>query len=99
MVGKSRSGLVVVLVLVAGCSVGAPPDDTAPPSSAAAPSPQQASPTPTPSAEDLAGQVALAAYRGMWADFVTAGTTSDWRSPDLGRHATGVALTNLSRGR
>ena len=96
MVGKSRSGLVVVLVLVAGCSVGAPPDDTAPPSSAAAPSPQQAS--PTPSAEDLAGREALAAYRGMWADFVTAGTTSDWQSPDLGRHATGVALTNLSRG-
>ncbi|MDN5747155.1 MAG: hypothetical protein L0H64_01270 [Pseudonocardia sp.] len=43
-------------------------------------------------------QEALAAYRGMWDDFVGAGTTSDWRSPTLGRHATGVALTNLSRG-
>jgi len=53
---------------------------------------------PTPSADDVAGQEALAAYRGMWADFVAAGTTSDWQSPDLGRHTTGVALTNLSRG-
>ncbi|MBW0113957.1 hypothetical protein I4J48_01625 [Pseudonocardia sp. KRD-169] len=34
----------------------------------------------------------------MWEDFVVAGTTSDWQSAELGRHATGVALTNLSRG-
>lgn len=45
-----------------------------------------------------ARESALAAYRGMWQDFVTAGTTSDWQSPKLGQHATGVALTNLSRG-
>jgi hypothetical protein len=47
---------------------------------------------------DKAKQDALAAYRGMWQDFVEAGHTSDWQSPKLGQYATGVALTNLSRG-
>lgn len=84
----------LVLALVAGCAVGAPPEPS-PPLTSVAPPP---SPSPTPSAGDVAGQEALAAYRGMWEAFVAAGTTSDWRSPDLGRHATGVALTNLSRG-
>ncbi|WP_228769861.1 hypothetical protein [Actinokineospora alba] len=46
---------------------------------------------------DKAKQDALIAYRGMWKDFVAAGTTSDWQSPTLGRYATGVALTNMSR--
>ena len=95
MVGRSRSVLIVALALVAGCSVGTPPDVTAPSSAPVAPPPQA---SPTPSSDELAGQEALAAYRGMWEDFVFAGTTSDWQSPDLGRHATGVALTNLSRG-
>jgi hypothetical protein len=93
MVARFRYGLVVVVAVLAGCSVGTPPDDAVPPSSAAAPTPEA-----SPSAEDLAGEEALAAYRGMWADFVAAGMTSDWQSPDLGQHATGVALTNLSRG-
>ena len=95
MVGRSRSVLMVALALVAGCSLGTPPDVTAPFSTPTAPPPQA---SPTPSADELAGQEALEAYRGMWDDFVVAGTTSDWQSPDLGRHATGVALTNLSRG-
>ncbi|WP_245573293.1 hypothetical protein [Amycolatopsis benzoatilytica] len=46
---------------------------------------------------DRAKQDALAAYRGMWQDFVAAGTTSDWQSPKLGQYATGIALTNMSR--
>jgi hypothetical protein len=46
----------------------------------------------------LAGQGAVAAYLGMWREFTTAGTTSDWRSPALGHYATGIALSNLSRG-
>jgi hypothetical protein len=49
---------------------------------------------PTASAQ----QEALAAYQGMWQDFVVAGRTSDWQSPSLGDHATGVALQKLSRG-
>ncbi|WP_017984978.1 hypothetical protein [Amycolatopsis methanolica] len=46
---------------------------------------------------DNAKQDALASYRGRWRDFVAAGTTSDWQSPKLGRYATGIALTNMSR--
>lgn len=83
--------VVVAVGCVAGCSASSPAPVT-PPVSAAPPATTAAS-----SAEALAGKDALAAYRGMWADFVTAGLTSDWRSPDLGRHAIGVALTNLSR--
>lgn len=53
-------------------------------------------PTSAPSTADR-GAAAVAAYRGMWADFAKAGKTSDWQSSSLGQHATGVALTNLSR--
>ncbi|WP_228122614.1 hypothetical protein [Saccharothrix syringae] len=53
-----------------------------------------ASLTPT----DQAKNSALAAYQGMWQDFAVAGVTSDWQSATLGRHATGTALTNLTRG-
>ena len=34
----------------------------------------------------------------MWREFAVAGTTSDWQSAALGKYATGVALTNLTRG-
>jgi hypothetical protein len=95
MSGRYGLALVaVVLALMTGCSVGAPPSPT-PPST---PDPPSAQALPAPSADDLAGLQALAAYRGMWEDFLAAGTTSDWQSTALGRHATGQALTNLSRG-
>ncbi|WP_237774728.1 hypothetical protein [Actinosynnema sp. ALI-1.44] len=54
-------------------------------------------PTGSLSVVDKAKQDALTSYRGMWQDFVAAGTTSDWQSPKLGRYATGIALTNMSR--
>lgn len=95
MVGRSRFVLVMTLALAAGCSAGEPPEVIAPTSTPVASPPQE---SPTLSVDELAGQEALAAYRGMWEDFVVAGTTSDWQSPGLGQHATGVALTNLSRG-
>ena len=83
--------VVVAMGCATGCSASSPPSvtpvSTAPSATSVAPSPR-----------DLAGKEALAAYRGMWADFVSAAATSDWQSPSLGRHATGVALTNLSRG-
>ncbi len=41
---------------------------------------------------------ALSAYRAMWADLVTAATTSDYRSPLLSRHASGSALTIFVQG-
>jgi hypothetical protein len=55
-------------------------------------------PNSTVSAADEGRQGALAAYRAMWSDFVTAGRTSDWQSPELARHATGIALQKLTRG-
>lgn len=45
-----------------------------------------------------AKRAATAAYLGMWQDMATAGQTSDWRSPLLARHATGDALSTISRG-
>jgi hypothetical protein len=86
--------LAGAVVLLGGCSAGAV--DPAPvPGPTSAPS---AMPELPESAADRASREALAAYRGMWADFVAAGVTSDWQSDELGRHATGIALTNLSRG-
>jgi len=41
---------------------------------------------------------ALAAYRGMWADMVSAARTADYQDPVLADHATGVALSTLVQG-
>jgi hypothetical protein len=90
-------GLGATLVILAACSSG-----TTTPSSGAPQPTGQAPTTSAPSTTalsvvDKAKQDALASYRGMWQDFVAAGTTSDWQSPKLGRYATGIALTNMSR--
>ena len=83
------------MVVLAGCSGGTGGDVPAV-GSPAVPSPAPTTTAPASRAE-LAEQAALDAYRGMWQDFVQAGATSDWQSPLLGQHATGIALTNLSR--
>jgi hypothetical protein len=95
--GRRAAGFVTSMAAVAlvGCSAGTangPAPGTRQPLTSA---PASTSPVPM---VDKAKQEALAAYRGMWRDFVAAGITSDWRSPTLGQYATGVALTNLSRG-
>jgi hypothetical protein len=41
---------------------------------------------------------ALAAYRAMWADLVSAATTSDFQSHALSQHATGAVLTLFVQG-
>jgi hypothetical protein len=41
---------------------------------------------------------ALAAYRGMWTDMVTAARTADYQDPVLADHATGAALSTLVQG-
>ena len=41
---------------------------------------------------------ALAAYRSMWADMVTASRTSDYKSPLLAENASGEALSVLVQG-
>ena len=78
-------------MLLLGACGGAPiatttstPAPTRPPSSAAS------------AADDAQGK-AIAAYEQMWGDFAAAGTTSDWQSPRLRQHATGIALDKLSR--
>lgn len=99
---RSWGGRVVIgavaCAFLAACSSGgpeAPPSGTSSPVEAPSAS---ASPSAAVSAADKAKSDALAAYRGMWQDFVEAGRTSDWQSSKLGQHATGVALTNMSRG-
>lgn len=85
------------LAFFTACSTG---NSLSSPSGAS--SPAEVPPATVPStalpAEDKAKNDALTAYRGMWSSFIEAGRASDWQSPKLGQHATGVALTNLSRG-
>jgi hypothetical protein len=46
----------------------------------------------------VAGQQAVDAYLGMWEDYAVAAETSNWQDPRLSRHATSIALTNITRG-
>lgn len=86
-------GVLVAVSTLVGCTIGGAAEPISPPG----PTSGAAAPVPEPPA-DRASREALAAYEAMWQDFVEAGMTSDWQSPALGRHATGIALTNLSRG-
>jgi hypothetical protein len=54
-------------------------------------------PLSTASPAEAARDHAIDAYRGMWDDFATAGTSSDWQSAELAKHATGIALNKLSQ--
>lgn len=81
---------VVLLVVAVACSSSPTPSPPAPAGSTLP------APTSSPSTADR-GAPALAAYRGMWQDFAQASKTADWQSAGLGQHATGVALTNMSR--
>jgi hypothetical protein len=87
--------LAAALVVLAACTANSPSPGTTQPRGQASSS--STPPTTALSVVDKAKQDALAAYRGMWQDFVAAGTISDWQSPKLGRYATGIALTNMSR--
>ncbi|UUV28561.1 hypothetical protein NQK81_27700 [Amycolatopsis roodepoortensis] len=71
-------------------------DNSATPTSAAPAPPPVPSATAT-SPADIAKQKAIAAYLGMWKDVAAVATTSDWQSPRLADHATGDALSVLSR--
>lgn len=86
-------------LLLAGCTAGGHAIASAPAPRPAARTTTTALPTrSTPDSPAAAAKrQALTAYRGMWAAFVSAGHTSDWRSPQLSKYATGVALTNLAR--
>lgn len=88
---------VVAAVTLASCnstgdSAPAGKDVTRPPGSSTA---RSAAPT---APADAARRAAIAAYLGMWQDMAAAGRTSDWKSPLLAHHATGDALSTISRG-
>lgn len=96
-----------VVLTAAGCSAsGGSSAPGALAGSATAPAPvssssaSPASPTSSSSggasvldANGPEAQGALAAYRGMWADVVAAGTTDDYQNPKLGQHLTGDAAS------
>lgn len=65
-------------------------------SSVSTPTAVVATPT-TASPGSTAKRQAIDAYVGMWRDVAAVATTSDWRSPRLAEHATGDALSVLSR--
>ncbi|WP_086820247.1 hypothetical protein [Allokutzneria sp. NRRL B-24872] len=88
--------MAVALLALAACNSGTPSPSA--PSRAPTAPPQSAAPTTRSSPEDAAKAASVAAYLGMWRDFVAAAATADWQSPTLGRHATGTALSTLSRG-
>lgn len=80
-------------LLVAGAAIALSACEDHPgatPTSTASPTSETALPA------DLARANAVEAYRQMWASFVAAGRSSDWRAPNLGHHATGIALNKLS---
>jgi hypothetical protein len=89
---------VAALVIASGAIVSACSTQD----SADGPATQHPLPTPTTGtatalADEMAQRQAVDAYRAMWKVVADAATTSDWRSPALARHATGDALSVLSR--
>lgn len=86
-------------LVAAGCNsdsgtVSDPPGTT----SAAQDPPRTVERTPSVSTAAAARTAAAAAYVSMWRDMAKAGETADWQSPLLSQHATGDALSVMSRG-
>lgn len=88
------SSVIVFCAVGAACSSQAqqaPVSPSRPLWSAAAPPPS------APSAADVGGERAMAAYVGMWQAMAHAGAASQWQSPEVARYATGNALTTITR--
>ncbi|MDI5969900.1 hypothetical protein POF50_011225 [Streptomyces sp. SL13] len=87
-----------VTVTLGGCSHQSP--GTAGAQAVSTPSAAPSVPvTPSASADTgSARSLATAAYLGMWRDMATASRTADWEAPALAHHATGAALSAISRG-
>jgi hypothetical protein len=88
-----------VVLAATACSSGLPAE----PAPSASPIATTVSKTTTRSSSsaspaDAAGQQAITAYVEMWEDYAVAAETSNWQDPRLSQHATGIALTNLTRG-
>jgi hypothetical protein len=76
-------------LILGGCSSSSPKAAIQTTSTTAAP------PTTEPTGP---AEMALSAYRAMWADMVIASRTSNYRSPLLPQHASGAALSVLVQG-
>lgn len=86
--------------MIAGCSTSgtAGPGVTSDAGTLAVSASDSTSPRPSDEASaHAAEQEAETAYVAMWHDMAQAGTTSDWTSPKLAEHATGDALSVMSR--
>ena len=95
----STATALVVLIAVTACSpagMTSPAQSGDPAGVDASILPEASTPAPNPAEE--AGELAVDAYRGMWLAFADAATTSDWQSPKLSQHATGTALSTMTRG-
>ena len=84
-------------LLAAACTSGSPSTTAPNPVSSSA---QTSSAAPSSSANpvDVARQQAISTYLGMWEDMAVAAETSNWQDSRLANHATGIALTNITRG-
>lgn len=89
--------LSVGLVAAAACGSGTASSSSSGTTQPAVPTSAAVSTSAASPAEEAKRQ-AVTAYLGMWDAFVAASATSDWQSPQLGRYATGLALSTLSRG-
>lgn len=103
--GKGAARLVAataITAVVVGCTSSQPSGEPDGRTTTTPGTPSQLStvnPSPSPTSPlDQAQQRAVTAYLGMWKDYAAAAETSDWQSPQLTDHATGEALSVMSRG-
>jgi hypothetical protein len=96
--GRSPATCLVLLVGVtltlAACSGNRDANDVTAPTTTGPPT-TASSAAPTTATTQATEAAVLAAYRGFWADVVTAGKTADWQSSRLARHATGKVLARV----
>lgn len=88
------AGIACVAFTVAGCTSGESANVAEP---TRAPAPSSAASSSSTSPVETAQQKAVDSYLRMWEDVAAVATTSDWQSPKLADHATGDALSVLSR--
>ncbi|MGH3492777.1 MAG: hypothetical protein ACRDQ1_06030 [Sciscionella sp.] len=88
----------VLFVATATVLTACAPTSGASSGAAGSPAPHITATSPSPLTPAVtARQEAIESYVGMWHDMAAAATTSDWRSPRIGAHATGDALLVISK--
>ncbi|MFI5560766.1 hypothetical protein ACIA2T_15940 [Amycolatopsis japonica] len=94
---RSTRLALTAIAIAPGLGLSACSSDKAAVPAYSSPAPPPASSSRVDSPADAAKQKAIAAYLGMWEDVAAVAIRSDWRSPRLADHATGDALSVLSR--